>query len=462
MRIVNMALYVVLLAGFLLWIQAGKGKKRSKEMQWLREHGWILLLLFVINSISFAITFYRQEKGIYIEKGGYKDSEQQIELQLEKGETTEQFYLNVRQKMLTEEEWNAKIQEAFHFLEEHMQGENPSLQEVRENLDFSIDYEMYPFDVEVQPEDYSLMDEDGCLKNSEEQLKKAGYKAKSLLEGISTKVTIILWYGEKSQEKTYEILIFPREQTGIEELFFSVKEKLEQKEGEALYEDGFSLPVQVDGVEISMMDSGGISASRVLFFGFILAGLLLLREKENEKQAENKRKEMLKRCYPWFVNELVLLSGAGMQMKNIIYILVQEYEEEKRRDLPRTQKKGFHFFQKKEQEDDRGVLIEELRVATHNMEVGMSEEQVYYQLGRRLKLPCYIKLMTLLEQNVKRGMKGLAEAFEQEELAALEERKNLAKRYGEEAGTKLLGPMVLLLLVVMLMIIVPAFLSLAV
>ena len=85
----------------------------------------------------------------------------------------------------------------------------------------SIDYEMYPFDVEVQPEDYSLMDEDGCLKNSEEQLKKAGYKAKSLLEGISTKVTIILWYGEKSQEKTYEILIFPREQTGIEELFFS-------------------------------------------------------------------------------------------------------------------------------------------------------------------------------------------------------------------------------------------------
>ena len=52
-----------------------------------------------------------------------------------------------------------------------------------------------------------------------------------------------------------------------------------------------------------------------------------------------------------------------------------------------------------------------------------------------------------------------ANIFEQQEHAALEERKNLAKKYGEEAGTKLLGPMILLLVIVMMMIMIPAFMS---
>jgi hypothetical protein len=51
--------------------------------------------------------------------------------------------------------------------------------------------------------------------------------------------------------------------------------------------------------------------------------------------------------------------------------------------------------------------------------------------------------------------------LEQEERNAMNERINLAKKRGEEAGTKLLGPMILLLLIVMLMIMIPAFLSFA-
>lgn len=107
----------------------------------------------------------------------------------------------------------------------------------------------------------------------------------------------------------------------------------------------------------------------------------------------------------------------------------------------------------------REPLIRELVVAKRGFELGMSEEQIYYQLGRRLQLNPYIKLMTLLEQNVVRGTKGLTDIFEQQEHAALEERKNLAKKYGEEAGTKLLGPMILLLVIVMMMIMIPAFMS---
>ncbi len=46
-----------------------------------------------------------------------------------------------------------------------------------------------------------------------------------------------------------------------------------------------------------------------------------------------------------------------------------------------------------------------------------------------------------------------------EAIQAFEERKARAKRLGEEAGTKLLAPMFLMLAVVLVIVIVPAFLS---
>ena len=41
----------------------------------------------------------------------------------------------------------------------------------------------------------------------------------------------------------------------------------------------------------------------------------------------------------------------------------------------------------------------------------------------------------------------------------MEERRNLAKKLGEQAGTKLLFPMMLMLLVVMVILMVPAMMS---
>jgi hypothetical protein len=70
-----------------------------------------------------------------------------------------------------------------------------------------------------------------------------------------------------------------------------------------------------------------------------------------------------------------------------------------------------------------------------------------------------MKLASLLEQNRKTGLKNLRYLLEEEVAAAFEERKNIAKRLGEEAGTKLLLPLFLMLGIVMVMVVAPAFLS---
>ena len=80
--------------------------------------------------------------------------------------------------------------------------------------------------------------------------------------------------------------------------------------------------------------------------------------------------------------------------------------------------------------------------------------------GRRCDVQVYIRLGALLSQNLRKGTKGLTELLKLESIQAFEERKAQAKRLGEEAGTKLLLPMFLMLAVVLVIVIVPAFLTL--
>ena len=67
--------------------------------------------------------------------------------------------------------------------------------------------------------------------------------------------------------------------------------------------------------------------------------------------------------------------------------------------------------------------------------------------------------LALLSQNVKKGTTDILKLLEQESQSAFEQHKNLAKKKGEEAGTKLLFPMILMLMTVMAMLMFPAIVS---
>ena len=60
---------------------------------------------------------------------------------------------------------------------------------------------------------------------------------------------------------------------------------------------------------------------------------------------------------------------------------------------------------------------------------------------------------------MRTGTRGMRQLLEEEMALALEQRKDLAKRQGEEAGTKLLLPLFIMLGIVMVMIVVPAWMS---
>ena len=65
----------------------------------------------------------------------------------------------------------------------------------------------------------------------------------------------------------------------------------------------------------------------------------------------------------------------------------------------------------------------------------------------------------MLSQNLRQGSRGITELLSREAEEAFEDRKNLAKKLGEEAGTKMMIPMFIMLAVVFIIVIVPAFFS---
>lgn len=95
-------------------------------------------------------------------------------------------------------------------------------------------------------------------------------------------------------------------------------------------------------------------------------------------------------------------------------------------------------------------------VTNYEIQDGESERRAYQKFGERTGLSCYHRLVRILIQNLQTGNRGLCELLGQEATVALEERKALAKKLGEEAGTKMLLPLIMMLGIVIAIIMVPA------
>ena len=145
--------------------------------------------------------------------------------------------------------------------------------------------------------------------------------------------------------------------------------------------------------------------------------------------------------YADFISSLQLMLSSGQTIRRALERMVADYK--------RDRAKGGAVI----------YVYEELALCTKKLGDGMSEAECYEYFGRRCNIVCYRKLSALLVQNLRKGNDGLIEAMDNEVHIAFEERKAVARRLGEEARTKLILPMMLMLSVVMIIIMIPAYLS---
>ena len=80
---------------------------------------------------------------------------------------------------------------------------------------------------------------------------------------------------------------------------------------------------------------------------------------------------------------------------------------------------------------------EEMVNVMYKISGGASEGECYEEYGIRCNLSEYRKFGMMLSQNLRKGTRGLTELLEREAEDAFEQRKNLAKKAGEERNNKI-------------------------
>ncbi len=380
----------------------------------------------VLLMMKDAVSGTPDEEAITIERNSYGETSSEEELVVTvDGQDAEELTLKVQPREYTEKQLEQKFQEAMDLVEDGLKGENRSLDRVWKPLSMPSGLPGSPIEIRWLTDQFHLIHNDGTV----------------LADGISSptvvNVTAIYSYGEEEKSVTYPVCVVRPKRTEKEKELDAITEKLQKQEEISRQEETFSLPKKIGSAVVSLKEEKKKNYGRIVFLGLMTGIFLAVKQQEELKQKGKERERAFLLEYPEFVRQLSLLLGAGMTMKSAFAKLACKYD-------PGAENGGAQ------------PVYEEIAIANRQMEQGISPADALEQWGNRIGLSLYRKLANLMTQNMAKGNAGLVSMLEQEELTAMEHRRQMAKKLGEEAGTKLLIPMAALLVVTILLILTPA------
>lgn len=392
---------------------------------------WIVLLVTVVLSIAlFFADLWKEEESIVI-RNSYGEGKRTEEYELVIGEREEKetVRIEVEERKYSSEEVQELFEKVSKKLDEVVLGENKSFDRVDQNLNLVTELSDYPVDIQWQLSTYEFVNIEGEIQ--EDKLSK---------EGNLLKICGNISYGEEQFIYVRTLMVYPKTRTGIDKILYELEQQLKKTEETTRKEESFLLPSEINGEKIQWLGQKEYHWLYVLVVGVVLAVLLVYRERENKKQAEKRRRDELIREYPGMISKFTMLLGTGTTVKNAWEKIVLNYENQK-------------------EQMGRQLVYEEMKSTCNEIQGGVPEAEAYERFGRRCGITIYIKFGTMLAQNLKKGSKGISELLRLEAIQSFENRKSTAKRLGEEAGTKLLMPMLGMLAVVLIMVMVPALLT---
>lgn len=366
-----------------------------------------------------------EEEGILRPSPGQPGTVVQIQLETENG--WKRIPIEVGALQYTPEQVEALHREAETYLTEVVPGNNESLEKVTESLFFP---EILPF---AGGEIYWSTDAPWLITSEGEVLNE------TLEEEQRAEIRAEISYGSESRVFSRTVTVCPAVFSEEEALLRSIRKEIEENEQASRTSERFVLPESVRGYPIEREVSAGMNSKAFLLLLAMAIPLFLYsgyfsgldtKRKERKEQAEN--------CYPEFVTKLSLLLAAGISVRQALERLAKEYEKNHG---------GGH------------ILAAELKVTRQELENGRSETVAYEDFGRRIGILVYQRMASLLTQNISRGVQGMKGLLLQEAKEVMAQERATIRQKGEQAGTKLLLPMMGLLGLVFAILLVPAFQS---
>lgn len=393
----------------------------------------MLTAIGLVSALSLHLCSRMESKlaeGAQVIRNEWGAGDYKIRLLAQAGEWRREIALSVGERQYTFEEKEKLLKELLASLPDLVKGRNQDLNHVTTDLDLITSVSGYPFWLSWESENDKRIEPNGRVKR--EEILKGG-------EWVSLRVLI----RDREQEISgnYELRAFLLPEILTEEdLFFRQLEERLIREEKDSSSGPVDLPQSMDGKEIRWKEEK--SEYSVFVFLLFMAGAVLVRwgvDRDHKKSIQKRNKQLLAE-YAGFVNMLRLYLIAGLTVKKAFIRIANDYASQKMS----LGKKYLH---------------QEIETLCWQLENGMSEEQAYQEWGKRCGETRYRRLSFLLGVHLKQGNRQLLSLLAQESEAAQEDRRNFARKAGEEAGTKLLIPMIMMLAVVMMLVLLPAYLG---
>lgn len=408
----------------------GEGKENLAAKYYIKKISLSLAILFM-GTLFGAAAKYNSESSILMDRegriprGDYREGSVKVQLTAEDPEgERDSFQVEVAPLLLTEDEARALFTEFLDRLPEYILGKNKAMDRISSDLVLEESYGDYPFLLEWESRSPAIVGSTGRVYPGEEP--------------APVELVMRITYGELVREETLLLTVVPEELNAREQAHADMENLLLQSEFDSRSESAWSLPDQWQGKEINWQQKVEDYSLVLWILAIVTAVSVYATSDQDLHRQQEQRKKQMQRDYPDIVHKLVLYIGAGMTTRSAFQKIAGDHE----------QKTG---------EEKTHPAYREMLYACRELHSGVSEASAYERFGKRTGLQEYIRLSTLLTQNLKKGNSALLERLREEADRAGEERMQSCKRLGEEAGTKLLIPMVLMLLVVMVMIMIPAF-----
>lgn len=344
-----------------------------------------------------------------------------------------EYPITITPRQYTKEETDTLAEKAFDELGKTIKGTNPDLMNVSHDLNLPKSLDGLPFSIKYESSKYGLVDSNGTVYSDELH---EGEKARVV---ITAKLTL----DKRQYEKCFEIAVIPPALSPDEKMRRSIDEALSEADSRTAESEKMTLPSEAEDLPISWRDSVNDSSLMIFILVFIMGIVSFYAGDSDLHRRIEQRSRQLQLDYPQLISRLVLFAGAGMSIRSSFSKIAGDYEKEKMHD------------------GKERYVYEEVLLMRHELDSGISEQDAYMHFGQRCGTLQYSKFCSLLTQNLRKGNSTLLSMLQTEAGAAFAQRKNIARQMGEEAGTKLLFPMILMLVVTMVIIIIPAYSSFA-
>ena len=372
-------------------------------------------------------------EGGIVKRNGYGQGErtEEFEVKLDGKKLKDRLVIDVGERQYSDEE----IEEVFSKIKKKIPKvilpENTAAERVENDLSFVGRIDDYPVDISYISDDFEVIDSEGHISESFDDA-----------DGKKVTLTIILDYREAHDEIEFPIKVYPKKLTGDERTLFEIRRETRLDAESDPSSDHVKLPLKMGKSRLEYSRPASDLPATLFILGILAAvGVYFAGEAELRKAIEERERQMIS-DYPELVSKITLLLSASMTMRGAFEKICHEYE--KSRAKGRIGKR---------------YAYEEMLITLRQLQSGKSEAMAYQEFGTRTGIARYNKLGSILSQNLKKGNAGLLEIMEYEARDAFEDRKAEARKLGEQAGTKLLLPMGMMLLVVLVIVIVPSIMS---